>query len=280
MANPTSTRIDENEEDWIVLSPEDAPYREANTPSKNVYLLFQLRTMFGHFSYTSRSLQKKQHATTRIEGENGTIINSQCQSPFFQLPTELRLNIYEHICRVPITNPFGSVELTHRPARDRTPTTLSVLLTCRRLLEEAETLFYTVNRVSVSRPGEFCASLGPKRRAAITSLTVKTGADAMYLALKELKNFENVKSLHLERTASVRFQNVRFWAVMEKQIIAELQEMKRLSEMRVIMPEARDLTNGERERAVRLGEIDGRIEGCVGGGRKTPRCGRGRNNGR
>ncbi|KAK4629540.1 hypothetical protein CLAFUW4_08128 [Fulvia fulva] len=265
MANLTTSHPGENEDDWVEISQRDAPAREINTPTKNVFLEFQLRTIFGTYSYTSLSLRKQRNIAP-LEGSDGSI-NPQQQSPLCQLPAELRLSIYDHIFRLATTNLSDSIYLVHRPATNRTPSALTPLLTCRLLLSEAETLFYTLNRLSIQCPQAFIASLNSTRRLAITSLILKTSMDAAYPGLQQLRGLKNLESLYIERKASVRFQAVSMWAVMAPQSIAELTKVGKLREVRVLMPEARDLTEWEMAQKRRLEEIDGRLERAVEGRR-------------
>ncbi|KAF2720490.1 hypothetical protein K431DRAFT_295167 [Polychaeton citri CBS 116435] len=247
------TRVNTSEEDWVLLPAQETPAGDTRSPYHNAYLDFQLRTQLGTFSFMA------QPTTSQVvESEYERTTHSQEQSPLFQLPVELRLNIYEHLLRIGVTG--SGVELVQRLTPVRFPTRLAILSTCRRALAEAEDIFYSVNRLSLEHPDELWASLGPRRRCAVTSFTLpaKSAASTLH-GLQQLRLFQNLESLHIERRLGVQYQDISTWAIMVPQLAAEVRAMERLVDVRIINPEATGLTEHDKVREMKLKEIDRKI---------------------
>ncbi|KAK4495924.1 hypothetical protein PRZ48_013192 [Zasmidium cellare] len=243
------------DDEWVVLSPGEVPSapdtRRPSHPTKVDYLNFQLRTVLGTFSFNLRP------SGQAIDGTNSgeRPIHQQEQSPLFRLPAELRLEIYEHVLRLPI--PAAATNVIPRAAKGG----LSILLTCRRALAEAEEVFYSVNRCSHENPVDFLQTLSPRRRLAITKFTMPVvSAAAMHVRLQQLHALPNLTSLYIQRRTSIRYLDVSGWAIMAAQIVAEIRKMEKLAEVRFLTPEATStLTETEVARKEKLDGIDRKI---------------------
>lgn len=271
MQTSTPTNVTDGEEDWVLLPPSSqTPTCNTQPPRGNIYIDFQLRSRFGNFSFTAQQSTENTY-TNKVPNklEHGSSIGLQEQSPLFRIPAEIRLEVYEHILRIPTSSPTSSVNLVHRPAQLRIPSSLSLLETCRLILSEAETLFYALNRLSTAYPANLYNSLNSARRSAITQVTLPALSGASTFALlQQLQNFENVKSVYLERRNSARFQDVRTWRVMEKQIVGVLAGMEELEEVKFWTPEMEGvIIESEKRRGRELEEFDGRVCGAVNGRR-------------
>ena len=70
------------------------------------------------------------------------------------------------------------------------------------------------------------------------------------------KQCPNLKSLFLRRNQSVKFTHAGTWAIMANQIRTELEGMKELIELKIFVPEAKDLSQADIERQKKLDGID------------------------
>lgn len=247
-----------NDEDWIVLPCSEARERHCPVASSNVYLDFQLRTVFGTFSFNARSTAS---ATCGARAEDDSE-HSQQQSPLFQLPVELRLEIYGDLLQGSATE-SGLKIRQHSPV-ERERNSLAILGTCRRALAEAEEIFYSSNRLLVEHPGKLWASLSLRRQSAISALTLPVRSPGSALdGLQQLRSFHGLKSLHIQRNTSFRYQDVSSWAIMTPQLVTEIEMMERITEVKIFTPESAPLTEHEVARKKKLEEVDRRVSNAA-----------------
>ena len=247
----------DDDETWDKISREEAPQENVNPPTtNNPYLQFQLRTRLGHFSFELKT------TTTTIPDAKQTMledktINPQTSSPFFHhLPAEIRLQIYELVLYVP--PPAGQTCIFLSKHYHSTPSVLTLLETCRLIFSEAETIFYSINRLCCSPNYTSWKAVNIRRRAAVTMFELPAGdAARIHEGLVMLrKQCPNLKSLFLRRNQSVKFTHAGTWAIMANQIRTELEGMKELRELKIFVPEAKDLSQADIERQKKLDGID------------------------
>lgn len=132
---------------------------------------------------------------------------------------------------------------------------LSILQTCRRVLLEAETIFYSTHRFQHS---ELWLKSGEIRREAITAIAIITSsAGKAFSDMEDLHHYPNLKSLHIEREMSIRYLNVAEWSIMWRQMKIELGKLPCLREVKIFTPEASsELTPAEEERLQKLKRVD------------------------
>lgn len=212
-------------------------HRKAKKPSKEVY---RKEWMNGAASL-SISRPRKTIALP--------VDSQQTQSKLFSVPAEIRDYIYKLV-----------LEINDDPVRMETipKNHLSILQACRRILLEAETIFYAAHRFQYSGQQSHLHRIGPPRRDAITAITIVTSSGAIAFGMIQgLHRFPNLKSLHIQREVSVRYLNISDWAIMRRQIRSELDRFKHLSEVRILMPlPTSELTQAEMPRAEKLASID------------------------
>ena len=75
--------------------------------------------------------RRKQTCTTL------SIATSRERSPLFSLSSEIRTHLYEDVLHIP----FPEIRIIHQDEISKRPSVLAVLETCRRILNEAETIF-------------------------------------------------------------------------------------------------------------------------------------------
>lgn len=294
-------RNDGDSEDWDIVSPEEVQRlvpRDGNSERSppddgGSSTEFRLEVKFLGLSCELTATNRR---TTREGAEQppppsrpaapqpSTLgpTNPQLQSPLFALPTELRLQIWEHLLTLltptTSTEPFYGIPMSPEPhlcpnhRRLRPPSILSILQTCRLAHTEAQTLFYSLNRLHAD-PRIAAARLSPPRRAAVAAMTMTvTVAQEMTSVARALRSAEGalpgLRSLWFVRTQTIKFLDPRPWAVMSYQTAGELRGAKEggcrlLSEVRVITPEEKYPTNADRERWARLRIADERIEAAV-----------------
>lgn len=254
-ASTGGTDIDDNEEWELVSEPE---YSDVNDkPTSSTYMEFQLKSKLLRLDYSFKfqSLARSTSGLRHIGPKETNMLHPQEQSPLFRLPAEIRLHIYELVFRVPqkgqgvVLRRLCAGEHCNHPR-----SVLTSLLSCRRFLDEAEEIFYSMNRLFVEKA--FWASIGPRRRDAITRITVAE-------SIHSLPNAPNLKSLYIVRRLSVKYINPHWWAAMAPQLIAEIEKMESLEEIKIFTPNAKDLNEHEIARQRRLNEIDRRICGAV-----------------
>ena len=192
-------------------------------------------------------------------------MHPQHQSRLLALPAEIRLQIYELVLQLS----SATLELASLPRRLQVH--LSILQTCRRILFEAEDVFYSINHFKYTAQmtrrslASFLTTIGPTRRNAIAAMTICTssGSDA-FEALEQLHLVPNITSCTIERGVSIRYLNVSGWSVLAKQMTVELAKLESLRDFRVLTPEANELTAEEEKRCARLREIDTMLEESCG----------------
>lgn len=260
-------------DDWEVITPPaEAPSRSTapTRPQRNPYLDFQMSTRFGQLSFTinpggTGNTRPTTRTGTGIATETRPDTSLQGQSPLFnKLPTEIRLYIYELVLHIPTNN--HAVRITNDPDTPRKSSILSILQTCQLINSEAETLFYTLNRLMPLKPA-FWASLhqNHRRRNAITKLAIPaTHPGAAHMALEALTAAPNLKSLYLIREQSARFADIPSWRMMLRQCETAIGNLEKLEELKVITPEVRDPTAPDLVRMGQLKEVDRRLIAAVG----------------
>ena len=175
--------------------------------------------------------------------------STQDQCPLFKLPTEIRLYIYLLVLRLPEPVKVRSLSTQH----------LSLLQTCRRVLQEAETLFYELHRFQYS---PLLFRVGHIRLNAITALTIiASSAGSTYSDIKQLHHFPSLTSLYLQREISIRYLNLSEWSIMRKQIQTALRDLPLLREVKIFTPPASStLTPAEEQRQEKLNQIDTELQ--------------------
>ena len=141
---------------------------------------------------------KHRRLEERRVAESPPIVSTQEDSRLLALPAEIRLYIYELMLR----SDSGTVELGQLPKK-RPPLTPSMLQTCRRVLYEAEDIFYSINHFKYTTPfsgrtlASFLDSIGPARRNAVTTLTVcTTSSGRAFQSMEELRSVPDLRSWH------------------------------------------------------------------------------------
>jgi hypothetical protein len=240
------------------------------------YLSFHIGTRIGRFS-----LEIKPRGTPSAEQPTGPPtsttdpappriipIHPQSQSRFFNLPVELRLQIYERILTLPPSQ-ASYTRLLHNPSRSQYPphSVLALLAVCRRTHHEAEALFFRLNRLRLLQPSLFIHSVSPRRREGLTHLAVCVASAAELLTeMQRLRAFPNLETLVVERLLSIRYIEPRSWAVLTPNLVAEVRALPRLRSLRIVTPRDDEITEVERARLRKLEIHDGLIVAAVGGG--------------
>ncbi|KAK4542834.1 hypothetical protein LTR36_006210 [Oleoguttula mirabilis] len=134
--------------------------------------------------------------------------------PLPSLAPELRNIIYQMVLTVP-PDDNGAVTIScASPSRNRDPSVLSILQTCRQARDEAQAIFYHNNHLrcyhhnlGLSYPTtkvqfNFLGTISPTRRAAIRAMTViiSEGHEATRAA-KVMQSLPGLKTLYLEMIA-------------------------------------------------------------------------------
>lgn len=163
--------------------------------------------------------------------EKPAVANQQTACRLFNLPAEIRLTIYKLV--------FGTAkstaELGHLPSKNH----LALLQTCRRVLREAEDIFYTLHRFTYHSGTTHTLYntvqlLNPHRRSAIQRLTiVASNGAAAFGVISELHNLPGLKSIYLERDDFSRCINISNWSLLAKQMRDALGKLEALEEVRV-----------------------------------------------
>lgn len=256
-----------NDQDWVVVPPHEGMNEASESrtslisPIPSDYINFQLRTRFGTFSFAARPGPQRAEVTQgeQVARDDKAIPHPQEQSPLFRLPIDIRLEIYEHLLRVPPSDSNQAAKLARRSARSSSISTrLTVLLTCRRVLREAEGIFYSINRFRIESPNDFLSTLGSRRRCAMKKFTLPViSPAALLLELEHLSAaVPRLSSLYIQRMASVKYLDVSGWVVMAPQLVAKIQEMKNLTEVKILTPDSGSLLLREYE-VVRKRRLDG-----------------------
>ena len=247
------------DEDWELVNSEEAHYRH---PHKAPMLQFSFNLTIGsnmpNQEESNRSHQSQSHprnmATVK---EYDTAFNDQLASPFFRLPLELRLRIYEDVLWVEET---VSLKSSHQTYPQEPPSTiLSLLGTCRRVSDEAAGIFYSVNELEITGRDviSFVHKLSSQRLEAIKQLTVIVGSGAnLFHTAESLKKLPNLRGLLIKRSRSIHSTYVPEWAIMKKQIKTELQLLPQLQKLEIYTPGLAGPKPENIERAARMEEID------------------------
>lgn len=245
----------DEDQDWEIISTPEEPHSGINP-----YLHFQLDSWLGRFSLTvhsttSQTYHEPQPPAEKQQETPEPFVHEQQQSPLFKLPAELRLHIYSLLFRIPTDGPGVRVLKSNDHE-----SVLTSLLACRRFRNEAEALFYQINRMIV-HDSEILPSLGDRRRAAITKMTLPARSASSLLALLQHlpDRVPNLKSLHAVRSTSIKYIDHREWAVMAPQVISEIERMEALEEVKFITPETGELSEHDITREQKLFQIDERI---------------------
>lgn len=269
-----SVHVDDGE-DWELLTRPDVETGQNGAYNGNFYFNFRLDSeradgRRNQLSLTFEPSTRRRRGAHPLSSQRQInapppdlqrIVHEQSQSPLFQLPAEIRLQIYENAFK--IKQAHSVIEIRQHPAP--TWSVLNFLLTCRRALAEAEEIFYSVNRLTIV-DSAFWSHVGVRRREAITmiSLPVRSAAAALG-ALERLHHAPNLRSLHIERQVSIRFTAVREWRVMAAQLVTEIEKMRCLGDLRISTPKPVDLSEHELGMRSSLEEVDDRLRGAVRG---------------
>jgi hypothetical protein len=226
-----------------------------------MYLDFQIRTRFGTFSLEARPTPNT--SNTPVLNSDRTPL-SQEQSLLFRLPVEIRLPIYEHILQAPNQAPAADASPHDWHNLDHKPVSLTILLTCRRALEEAEGIYYSSNCLCLDRPAEFLARTDFRRRSTVKEVTIiaKSGA-SMLEQVEQLRTLPNLTALYVRRISGVKFQDVSSWAIMTPQLITALREMGSLRTLHIRTPPETGLSEHDLGRNAKLDDTDRRLRDAV-----------------
>jgi hypothetical protein len=255
--------MDEND-DWEVVPDEEVTKRPARDDQAAGRPLFEFNleiSVGGHrHAPTTPSANQSSHIVR--EELDSVSWSEQAQSRIFQLPFEIRLRIYEMVMYVPADR--KGIQFVHHCKRE-TPSVLSMLATCRRALAEAEDIFYSINRFEIQKP-EQMLSLSKKRREAVRMITLPALSGATTLPLvAQLQHVPKLRSLYLKRHISIKYTDVKAWAVMSYQIATEVKKHEFLEEVVFVMPDAKDLSEFDIQRQRKLDEVDARVARAAGG---------------
>lgn len=116
---------------------------------------------------------------------------------FFNIPTKIRLRIYEQHVHLP---PYDEAVHVGLARRISAPTSLlTILLTCRLMLVEAETIFCALNRLRLDTDQDlFLFTLCPRRLNAVAALELSAwSARQLLRSLQLLQCVPKLTSLHL-----------------------------------------------------------------------------------
>lgn len=192
-------------------------------------------------------------------------IHPQDQCRLFKLPPELRLTIYS----LALASDDGIAEAS--PLFP--PHHLALVLTSRRILAEAEHLYYATNRFTLLPSNrKVLRNIGSSRRYAIRALTLGPATASEVLdMLHELRLLPHLRSLHIRRGESVRFLDFGAWGWLAKRMRAKLGKMEVLEEDVIFTPEERQLPlrPQEEDLLVRLRGADGMLERGKGSNRQA-----------
>lgn len=276
----TNVPIDEAGEweivDFDAISNKDA--RRTKKPALAFSWRFQFSLEFSRETSSSmepESGEKKTHrkrATGQLHDDPTTSQQQQCR--FFALPPELRLQIYKHILSCPssqavaITWTLSTDNLQQQQQRRRPWTVLAILQTCRRMYAEAETIFYAVNQLhlaSVDVARGFLHAISAERLGAIRSLSFSAVSSSSVLTFAQvIADAPALQTVQIHREQSIRYIDVKSWAVLATQITAELSKLRGLRRLDFITPDVTAPTPVEVERMESLRQVDRRIVEAVG----------------
>lgn len=273
----SSTNHTENE-DWVLV-PADSKAHTEDWPStkKKPFFEFNVDVQLSTVRRTYVTVQHARHPLSnqplstnipQTQLEKLSLVAEQEHSFLFALPLEIRLQIYDYVLRPPPSNDFG-VRMTRSPIHPNLPTVLSILSTCRQALYEAEHIFYASNRLVIDGAWSW-ARLGPIRQNAVQALAVPVHSAAGALeALNNLQEVPGLQSLYLVRRMSARYTEISAWKLLTPQLVAQIEKLPKLEELKIITPEAAGIVSGDEERKERLDSIDSRLRQALRIHRKT-----------
>lgn len=215
------TSVSFGDEPWELISPTDAGHDGIGSAKgrKDVASSCTYHTVLAG----SRALRPPTHCrhcgcslSPWVESQDQA--SDQEASPLFaKLPTEIRIYIYELLFRSSASD--KGVLVRKGPGYSRPPSVLSLLLTCRRIIKEAEKIFYATNRLIIADPA-FISHLSLVRREAVSRITIlASSAAATFSLLEPLHRFPNLTSLWIARRSKVQFIDVSSWGMMARQIV-------------------------------------------------------------
>ncbi|KAK3716415.1 hypothetical protein LTR37_006565 [Vermiconidia calcicola] len=184
-----------------------------------------------------------------------TTMNLQPASRLFSLPVEIRLQIYELLLLLYDATPA----LVPMPTKNR----VSILQTCRRVLHEADQIYYSIHYFGFGPDfGQILRAIGPHRRNALTALTVWTSSgSAAYGIIKQLHALPNLKICTFQQGLWVRDLNMSDWSLMAQRLQAELTKLGQLREAMATTPEASGYyMDLKQKRKQKLREVDAILE--------------------
>ena len=150
--------------------------------------------------------QAARDAEYRIWLSTRDTLYDQVQSPLFSLPDELRMLIYDNL----LLAGEGDVDVLRICCEDTqdSPSIMSILRTCRRALDEAEAIFYEINRLRMcARDFANLTIVNSSRRLqAIRALTFELwGEDHLSSFMRDFAALPNLQTLHLRGMDNVFF---------------------------------------------------------------------------
>ncbi|CEJ93335.1 hypothetical protein VHEMI08929 [[Torrubiella] hemipterigena] len=184
-------------------------------------------------------------------------VNPQLQSPLFSLPYEIRLHIYTHLYTI------SSSPISLRCSPPSTPSSLSLLATCRRAAE-AEHHLYELNTFEApfddpSHLAKFIATTPLTRRRWIHSVYIQVPSGGMMLGLLASlrEGLPGLRQLTVRRRKNIHYVNLSDWTLLMANMVDELRGMKNLVQFEIAMPRpVMPLTDWEKLRKSKLQVID------------------------
>jgi hypothetical protein len=262
-------------EDWDIISDDDV--HQAENYTAHPHHAPQARQFHFEFNLgwqtcaptSPRTEDMPPQERQTIPMPNFSNAVQQEQSPLYNLPAEIRWCIYELVLRSP--EPETPVVFRHRDKSQIDQlSVLSILEVCHRSLFEAGSIFYTRNELSIdlrqsrNAVASFLASIGPKRRAIITSLTVVAhSASNLLTALRDLRSAPNLRNLCVRRPLSVRFTNASSWVLLASQLKVELDGLESMEQIRFVYPEVEVMDDHEIERLRILNEVEETLQNVI-----------------
>lgn len=238
-------------EDWEIVNP--VPPHQDETHSKKPEPAFSWRFQFSlELSRGSPATTGSQVKIRHDEEIDTPTASEQQQCRLFTLPPELRLRIYNDVLSCP------SMKVIIK--RTLSTSNLAILQTCRRIFAEAETIFYSINElhlVDIQVANGFIQTISAERRNAIRSISfLATSSSSALAMIHAITPASQLQILQIHRQQSIRYTDVRSWAVLAKQIKSELSQFHCLYQLEFITPDVEAPTPLETERRGRLTQID------------------------
>lgn len=256
-------------EDWEIVDFEAPLHKEArgSTLSEKVFswrFQFKLELTEGKF-IPKESTEEMQHDTA-ASLHNDTV-ESQQQCRLFKLPPELRLRIYADVLSCPASRAVITWTSATTSQQKLPWTVLAVLQTCRRIYAEAETIFYSTNQIHLVNhhvAKGFLQTINAERRGAIKKVSFSAASSSSVLSMAHvLTSASRLQVLEIHRQQSIRYIDVRAWAVLAQQIKSELSKLRCLRQLEIITPALDAPSALETERMEKLKHVDDIIVGGV-----------------